>query len=334
MSSLPLDDPAKRTPHDGWQADQHCQGIADQHDPSLGLVDFLVEIPDRAQVQHPLRPRGFVRMHGEHLRLQVEHEPVMRQDAVLDAIHFEPVAGPESNPVDREWHEAEPQECLRKGNSRHRHAAARQDEAPAAGLPAQREEGEARNHDDGYCIPLARHRETERDARQRQPPSAGLRFAHGSSQLPECRCQRRNHEDVEHGDARMDEEVESRRKEDARRDRGKPAERCEPYGAHSGEQGKHPGDRGENAPAPRIITQDGYSQRDHLLAEQGMLAVVELLQHEQLARGGHVMHFVEVRSARDCEVPKDEQPEAEGQRYAPAKRIQRLLGCAHHRVTD
>ena len=98
-----------------------------------------------------------------------------------------------------------------------------------------------------------------------------------------------------------------------------------------GEQRQRAEQRGQQPPADRIVAEQRDPQRDQLLADQRMLAIGELAQRQQLARGGQVVDLVEIGVRHRGQIRQAAEPEDERQRGAPAKRILDLFGRAAHR---
>ena len=77
------------------------------------------------------------------------------------------------------------------------------------------EEGEAGQRGERDRVPLGPQRQSDCDSCKGEAPATVLGLAHGSGALPEGDREERDHEHVEHRDARVDEHEEPAREQEA-----------------------------------------------------------------------------------------------------------------------
>ena len=191
-------------------------------------VDRLVEIPDRARIEHPLLPGRLVGMGLQHLFLLRQHELVVEQQTFGNRVHAEEEGRKIGRGIDRQRQHAEPQRRLDQRGAWNGRAPAAQEQTAAPGCGAGEEERKAGQHGDNERVPFGAHGETQRDTGQCEPPASLFGLADRGGIVPCREAEEGEAEDVQHRDARVDEQVEARRQQYAIGKRGKAAQRAEP----------------------------------------------------------------------------------------------------------
>ncbi len=319
-------------PRHRQQAEPHGHRIADQHHPALRAVGFLVKIPDRAAVADPLPPCALIGVRFEHLRLQGEHILVQIDQTGRIARRHAPVEEwPERQRIDRQRQQPKPDARFPQRNPCHRPAAGRTDKAAALCLPARGEEGEAGQDGDRDCVPFARHRAAQSHAARRKSPAACLILSHGTCEHPQGDHQKADHEHIEHGDAGVNEQQVIGADEQAGQQAGGAGLAGEPRGPHRREQGERSEGNARQAPACGIVAEHPYAQRYQLLGERWVLQIGGEAQFEHRARGGQIMHLVEIWLARHANPHQRQRAENQRGYGVEDKRIAGMVWRGAHK---
>ena len=267
----------------------------------------------------------------QHLFLLRQHELVVEHQPLGDRVQAEEEAGKIGRGIDCQWHHAEPQRRLEQRGARDRRAAAAHQQPAPPCQRARDKEGQPRQHGDDQRVPFRAHRQPQRHAGQRQPPTALFGLADRGGELPCGQREEAQVEDVEHGDARVHEQVETGRQQHAIGKRGEAAFAGEPQRAHGAEQRQRAQQRGQQPPADGIVAEQRDAERDQLLAQQRVFAIGKFVQRQQLARGGEIVNLVEIGMRHRGQMRQAGEPESQREHGAPAKRILDLFGRAAHR---
>ena len=266
-----------------------------------------------------------------HAVLQLQHVFVLADDIPRPDRKIAQVErGQVGRPVDRERQGAQPQCSLDQRYSAHRPGGAAREEARSLVLQPHRQEHQPWQHGGRRNRPFGAERKAEEQAAGGQP-HARRRRAGGTRracELPQADHAEAGHRHVEHRDTAMDEPQEVGRRQQHRGQRRKPAQACQPHQPAKGEQANRPHQRRGNPPAERSVAQQPDRAGQQCLAQHRVFGIGPA-KLQQLARGLHIMHLVEIDSRGDAQIVPAQRQERERKDGAPPQRV--AVGCGRLR---